>query len=299
MPEKSFELRKARDIGEIIDAYIKFLKLNFNPFFAIFLRYNSFFAIGFIAVSYFLVSGYWNLIFFHATDDPFQERNILMGMGLFLVLMLVTSILNYSLAASYMAEYVKNKGEPIDRKNVFESIRKMSGNIFLFILLMGVIYIGVFIVSTFAGLIPLFGILIYFVAITGYRIWMGISFMAMFYAKSEVTDSFSIGWQFTTSNFIKSVLSHIVLGLLLGVMALTVMMVPGYLVGIISYFSTESLADSVFYKILWIIIITVLIVSYLFFQILTQFINGVLFFSFYEEKNNEAARERIEQIGIS
>jgi len=59
------------------------------------------------------------------------------------------------------------------------------------------------------------------------------------------------------------------------------------------------LADSVFYKILWIIIITVLIVSYLFFQILTQFINGVLFFSFYEEKNNEAARERIEQIGIS
>lgn len=298
MPEKSFELRKTRDIGEIIEAYIKFLKFNFKPFFNIFLRYNIFFVIGFIAASYFLVSGYWDLLFFNTMDES-QGVNAVVGLGLFAGLFLITSLLNYSLAASYMAEYVRNKNSNLDSRTVFSNIKENYGNIFLFVLLMGIIYIGVFFISTFAALIPIIGLFIYFLASAGYRIWMGISFMAMFYKKEEVTNSFSMGWQLMTSYFIKSILSQLVLMLLLAVMAMTIMMIPGYIIGIMSYFSTEPLANSVYFKILWMVIIAILLISYLFFQILTQFINGILFFSLYEEKNNEAARERIEQIGLS
>lgn len=300
------DLKEVRDIGEIISVYFDFFKLNLKSYLNIFIRYNGIFIFGFLGMSYLMVTGFVGN--FRATNAPgLVEENVndliyigLGGVG-FILLLIVTALLNYSLAAVYMIKYQDQRSVSIDKKEVFAMVVENLGKIFLFILLMGLMYLGVFIAGAIISIIPFIGSLVYYGLMLGFSAWMGISFMAMLYQKLEVTDAFGEGWRQVTRYFWKSVLVNLVITLLLFALMAVVLMIPGVLISIYAFHSIESgiaLAESPFATVVWTLALSIFMIVYCFNQSLSQFVNGVLYFSLHEETYNQNLRAKIEKIGI-
>ena len=300
------ELRQRRDLGDTINIYFDFFKQNLKSFLNIFISYNGIFIIGFLGISYLLVTGFVGMVNgdqLGVTDSAQElESAIYLGFGGigFVLLFLITAVLNYSLAASYMIQYEKNETPAVEKKKVRALISRNLGKIVVFILLLIVLYIAVFIAGLIISIVPFIGTIVYYIIMLAFTAWMGISFMVMLYENRDVTDALSEGFQLIKANFWKSVLVNLVIGLLLGLLMLLLLMIPGILIGIYTFHSVENgvdLANSAFAKVIWTLALTILLILYSFNQSLAQFVNGILYFSLHEETYNEKTRERIDQIG--
>jgi len=305
MPQKQIQLKRQRDVGEMISTYFDFLKQNFKPFLNIFIRYNGVFILGFLGVSYLLVTGFVGALSisegFATESDPTQYY-VLVGFGTisFLLLFIITAIFNYSLAAAYVIRYEQNNGAEVEKVQVWEMVKENLGKIILFILLMMVLYIGVFIVGTVFSFIPVIGVLVYYLIVMGYTSWMGLSFMAMINENRDVIDAYSEGWKLLRTYFWKCIFSNLVIGILLGILMAVVLMIPGILTGIYVFHSISNEVDffnSPLANIIWILSLSLLLILYTMYQALAQFVNGILYFSLHEETYNEATRKRIDEIG--
>ncbi|MBK5212800.1 MAG: hypothetical protein JJE55_03955 [Flavobacteriaceae bacterium] len=305
MQHKHIQLKQQRDVGEMITTYFEFFKQNFKPFLNIFISYNGIFILGFLGVSYLLVTGFVGAFSaptgFGIENDPSNYIAFLVAGSLgFLLLFLITAILNYSLAAVYMIQYEANKGEAVDKRKVWEVVKQNLGKIALFIVLMMLMYIGVMVVGVIISFIPLLGTFAYYIMILAYTSWMGLSFMAMINDNKEVTDAFGEGWKLLRKFFWKSVLSNLVIGMLLGILMMVVLMVPGILIGIYAFHSLDTgvdLANSPVSNVVWTLALSLVLILYTINQSLAQFVNGILYYSLHEETYNEATRERIDNIG--
>lgn len=298
MKQKYQELRVKRDIGEIISAYFDFLKQNFKSYFNIFISYNGIFILALLGCSYLLVSGFLGFI----NDNESLQNQLFIGFGFFgfIVIYLITAILNYSLAASYMVRYIEEKGEPIEKKSVWNIVSQRLGKIILFILLMVVMYMILVVFGTILSFIPVLGIIAYYLLILGYTAWMGLSFMVMMDQNQDVTDSLGEGWNLLMKFFWKAVLSNFIVTILLGILMVMIMVVPGILISVYAFHSLDSgrgIDESALSVIIWTLALTLLFVMYLLNQSLVQFVNGVIYYSLHEEMYNTAAQGRIDQIG--
>ena len=307
MQQKHIPLKRQRDVGEMISTYFEFLKQNFKPFLNIFIRYNGIFILGFLGVSYLMVTGFVGMIGiedgFNVDGNP-TNYYILIGVGafVFLILFIITAIFNYSLAAAYMIQYERNNGAVVEKIQVWEMVKENFGKIILFILLMMALYIVVFIVGTVLSIIPLVGILAYYLIIMGYTSWMGLSFMSMINENRQVTDSYTEGWNLLRKYFWKCILSNLVIGILLGILMMVVLMIPGILTGVYVFHSVNTGVDfynSPLSNIIWILALSLLLILYTMYQALAQFVNGILYFSLHEETYNVETRKRIDEIGSS
>lgn len=305
MQKKYIPLKRQRDVGEMITTYFDFLKMNFKPFLNIFISYNGLFILGFLGVSYLLVTGFVGAFVttptFGITTDTMSYQ-LYFGAGLvgFLVLFIVTAVLNYSLAAVYMIQYEQNKGAIIEKRKVWEVVRQNLGKIILFIILMMLMYLVIMIVGAIISFIPILGTFAYYIIILAYTSWMGLSFMAMINDNKEVVEAFGEGWNLLKKYFWKSVLSNLVIGLLLGILMAVVLMVPGILIGVYAFHSLDTgvdLANSPIANVVWTLALSLVLILYTINQSLAQFVNGILYYSLHEETYNEATRERINNIG--
>jgi uncharacterized protein involved in cysteine biosynthesis len=308
MLDEHIELRQRRDLGDTINIYFDFFKQNLKSFLNIFISYNGIIIIGFLGVSYLLVTGFVGMVNgdqLGVTDSAQElESAIYLGFGGlgFVLLFIVTAVLNYSLAASYMIQYEKNETPAVEKKKVRALISRNLGKIIVFILLLIVLYIAVFIAGLIISFVPVVGTIVYYIIMLAFTAWMGVSFMVMLYENRDVTDALSEGFQLIKANFWKSVLVNLVIGLLLGLLMVLLLMIPGVLIGIYTFHSVENgvdLANSAFAKVIWTLALTILLILYSFNQSLAQFVNGILYFSLHEETYNEKTRERIDQIGAS
>jgi len=309
MLDDHIELRQRRDLGDTINIYFEFFKQNLKSFLNIFISYNGIFIIGFLGISYLLVTGFVGLFngseLLGVTDSAQElESAIYLGFGGlgFVFLFIITAVLNYSLAASYMIQYEKNETPAVDKKRVRSLISRNLGKIIIFILLLIAIYIAVFIAGLIISVVPFVGTVVYYIIMLAFTAWMGVSFMVMLYEDRDVTDALSEGFQLIKANFWKSVLINLVIGLLLGLLMLLVLMIPGVLIGVYAFHSIENgvdLANSAFAKVIWTLALSIILILYSFNQSLAQFVNGILYFSLHEETYNEKTRERIDQIGAS
>jgi len=306
MLKDHIELRQRRDLGDTINVYFDFLKQNIKSFLNIFISYNGVFIIGFLGISYLLVTGFVGLFNgreFGVSDSSAEfESAIYLGFGGigFVLLFLITAVLNYSLSASYMIQYEKNETPTVDKKKVRALISRNIGRIIIFILLLIVIYIGVFIAGLIISIVPFIGTIIYYIIMLAFTAWMGVSFMVMLNENREVTDALSEGFRLIKANFWKSILVNLVIGLLLGLLMVLVLMIPGVLIGIYAFHSVENgvdLASSAFARVIWTLALSIILILYTFNQSLAQFVNGILYFSLHEETYNEKTRARIDQIG--
>ena len=185
MLHNHIELRQKRDLGDTISIYFDFLKQNLRSYTNIFIRYNGIFIIGFLGISYLLVTGFMGLFNGNEMDaiDSTQELESAMYLGLggigFVLLFLTTAILNYSLAASYIVQYEKNGTAGIDKKQLRALISNNIGNIVIFILLLILIYFAVCIAGFIVSIVPVVGTVAFYILILAFTAWMGVSFMVM------------------------------------------------------------------------------------------------------------------------
>lgn len=302
MDNKFIDLRVTRDIGGMISAYFDFLKQNLKSFFNIFISYNGLFILAFLGVSYLLVTGFvGSTLGVVSHNSKYDLYLIFGGLGL-AITYLITAVLNYSLAASYMVQYVDKKGDNVEKESVWKKVKANLGRIILFIVLMTLLYTGVMIVGLLVSIIPVLGMFAYYFIILGFTGWMGLSFMVMIDKNKEVTDALGEGWVLLRTHFWKVVLSNLVITMLIGILMLVVLMIPGILIGFYTFHAVDSgvdISNSFLATILWTLALSVFLVCYVLQQALVQFVNGVIYYSVYEETYNEAARERIEKIGAS
>lgn len=305
MQHKHIPLKRQRDVGEMITTYFEFIKQNFKPFLNIFISYNGIFILGFLGVSYLLVTGFVGTfvntpVYGIAPEISNYQVYFIAGVVGFVILFLITALLNYSLAAVYMIQYQQNNGEAVEKRKVWEVIKQNLGKIILFVILAVFMYIVLMIVGVIISFIPLLGTIAYYIMILAFMSWMGLSFMAMINDNKEVTDAFGEGWSLMKKFFWKSVLTNLVIGLLLGILMMVVLMIPGILIGIYAFHSLDTgvdLANSPMANIVWTLAVALFMILYTINQSLSQFVNGILYYSLHEETYNEATRERIENIG--
>lgn len=302
--QEFIKLKEKRDIGENITAYFEFFKQNLKSFVNIFIRYNGIFLIGFLGVSYLMVTGFMgsvsgsNIYNEGATDTA----NLYFGLGIigFLLLFFCTAILNYSLAASYAISYEANPTKDVDKKTVWSFIYNRIGSIALFVFLAVSMFVIVFIVGIVLSFIPVLGTFAYYLLQIGFITWMGLSFMAMLYEKRDTINALGEGWTLLFTHFWKAVLVNLVVGILISVLMLVIYMIPGILLGIYLFHSSETgveLEQSAVAKIIFTIAGAIFLMVASFNQSMSQLTNSVLYFSLHEETYNEEARKRIEEIG--
>jgi len=305
--QQFIKLKQKRDIGENITVYFEFFKQNLKNFVNIFIRYNGLFLIGFLGVSYLMVTGFMGSIRNTGLVGGVQDttnHDLYIGLGAIgmILLFFITAILNYSLAASYAITYEKKPTKEVDKKEIWNVIADKIGPVILFVFLAVIMFIFVFIIGIILSFIPLLGTFAYYLLQIGFITWMGLSFMAMLYEDRDVLSAMGEGWTLLFNFFWKSILVNLVVGILISVLMIVIYMIPGVLLGIYIFHSTESgidLQESAVAKIIFTIAGAIFLIVACFNQSMSQLVNSVLYFSIHEETYNQEARKRIEQIGAS
>ncbi len=306
MKDNYIELKQNRDFGEIIATYFDFFKQNLKSFTNIFISYNGIFILLLLVISYLMVTGFIGLYdgtseFGNTTNSDESIIFIGIGVGVIFIVFIFITALNYSLASSYVIKYEQNKTNSIDRKEVWNYIKIYSGNILVFILLLIPIYIVFAIVSLILAFIPIIGTLVQYVLQFALSSWIGVSFMVMMYENKSASDALGEGWDLIRGNFWKCIGVNFILGILLGmILILIIVAIPGVIFGIYTFLALnagEDITNSITAKIVYTIVLCLVLITFAYSQPLSQFINGILYFSLHEQKYNVNTREKINQIG--
>lgn len=300
------ELRINRDFGAILSTYFDFLRQNFKRFANIFISYNGLFLIGLLIASYFMVTGYIGIFSYELdpyADGPTTESHLIdvfIGAGLFFMILIVVGVLNYGLSASYIVLYQeKGKLTPIDRKEVWAFTKARLGKSILFLLLVIAIAIGVFLAAVIVMIIPIIGMFAQLAVQYGLMAWIGVSYLVMMKENKGITEAFSEGWKLVFKNFWTSLGVNFILGFLNQIFLLVVMIAPTILVGLYTYHIVSNDVDftQITPKIIYTLALCLFLLTAVFGQCLTQFVNGILYFSLHEKTYNTHLQEKIDQIG--
>lgn len=311
-PNNNFiDLKVNRDFGDLITTYFDFIKQNIKPFSTIFIRYNGIFLIGFLLISYLLTTGYIGLISDmgnsyaytgNANDNPDDGYYLYIGIGftLFFILFILVGAMNYSLSAAYLINYEKAKGNHFDKKLVWGLVKEKFGSVIVYMLLLMLIFVGFFIVGFIALIIPILGIFIFYIGVFFLLSWLGTSFLSMIAENKGVTDAFGEGWSLTTKSFWKSVGVNFILGLLNRMLLIVALLVPIIVIGIYTFHVVDSnieISESPIATIVYTIGVFIYLITMVYSQCLSQFVNGILYYALHEKKYNINTRSKIEQIG--
>ncbi|MBO0324006.1 hypothetical protein J0X14_16980 [Muricauda sp. CAU 1633] len=310
MKDKYIELRINRDFGDILTVYFDFLKQNIKKFTNVFLSYNGIFLIGLLITSYLLVSGFIGMISENSnlygisatqTGDDTYWIYVIAGGILFFLIFLMVAGLNFSLSSSYMIKYDEHKGNGFDKAEVWNLTKNKLGHTIVFILLLIPIYGLFFIVSVVFAFIPLLGMFAQYIIQFFMTAWIGVSFFSMLSEDKGVTDAFGEGWNLVSKNFWKSVGVNFILGLLNGLLMFIVLIIPAILIGIYTFHVVENNVDvgGIVATVVYTLGLCTLLILMVYAQCLSQFINGILFYTLHEKTYNLNTRSKIEQIGQS
>ncbi|MFD2588267.1 hypothetical protein ACFSQJ_15105 [Croceitalea marina] len=311
MADNYIPLRVNRDFGDIITTYFDFFKQNIKKFTNVFLSYNGIFLVSLLIASYLLVSGFIGLIAYESAPNNFatgaqleEKYMIYLAAGgiLFFVIFIMVLVLNYALASSYMIKYESTENNEFDKKEVWAYTKSQFGNILVFILLMIPIWFVFFIVSIIFAFIPIVGLFVQYILQFFLTSWLGVSFYDMLQNKKGVTDGLGEGWNLVTKNFWKSVGVNFILGLLIGILMMITLIIPGVLIGVYTFHVVENNVDystSVVSTVIYTLGTCLFLIIAVYGQCLSQFVNGILYYSLHEKTYNINTRIKIEQIGKS
>lgn len=305
MNKPYIEFRNRNSFGDIINTYFDFLKHNFKHYTGLYLKYNAISIILAIIASYLLVTGFMGLASrdfrFGMGNNIDNESYFIAGAIVLVLILFVTSLINYSFSSSYLAEYINTTGK-IESKNIWRNIKKNIGAIILFIFIGIGMYIAYFIISGILAFIPLVGMLAQYGLNFLMSAIFGLTFMSIFSTNKSIGDAISEGWGFTFANFWKVILYGLVIGILNMLINVFIISFPSYIIGIYLYFSVDSgvdIATSVFASVIFTLGFAMFLLSFIYTQALSQIAFGILYYNLFENKYNIFLREKIEQIGVN
>ncbi len=305
MNEKYIELRTRSTFGDIINTYFLFLKHNFKAYTNLYLRYNAVSIILTLICSYLLVTGFMGLASrdfrFGMSNNVETESYFIAGAIILLLIVFVTSLINYSFSSAYIAEYANNDGE-INSKNIWRSIINNLGTIIIFILIGALMY-GVYLaISVMISFIPLLGMIVQYGLSFTLAAVFGLTFMSIFSTQKSFGEAISEGFDFTFSQFWRIVLFGLVIGILNLMISALILSIPSVIIGIYVYFSVESNVDlttSTFATLVFTFGFAMFLLSFIYTQALSQLAYGILYYNINEVKYNAFLQKKIDQIGIN
>lgn len=305
MNEKYIELRTRSTFGDIINTYFLFLKYNFKSYTSLYLRYNALSIILTLICSYLLVTGFMGLagrdFRFGMGNNVETESYFIAGVIILLLIVFVTSLINYSFSSAYIAEYVNNNGS-IESKNIWRSILDNLGTIIIFILIGALMY-GVYLaISVMVSFIPLLGMIVQYGMSFTMSAVFGLTFMAIFSTKKGFGEAISEGFDFTFFKFWRVVLFGLVIGILNLMISALIVSIPSVIIGIYVYFSVDSnvdIATSTFSTLVFTFGFAAFLLSFIYTQALSQLAYGILYYNLNEVKYNIFLQKKIDQIGVN
>lgn len=305
MNEKYIELRTRSTFGDIINTYFLFLKHNFKAYTNLYLRYNAISIILTLICSYLLVTGFMGLASrdfrFGMGNNVETESYFIAGVIILLLIVFVTSLINYSFSSAYIAEYANNNGK-ISSKNIWRSIINNIGTIIVFILIGALMYGVYLVVSLMISFIPLLGMIVQYGLSFTMAAVFGLTFMSIFSAQKSFGEAIAEGFDFTFSQFWRVVLFGLVIGVLNVMITALIVSIPSVIIGIYVYFSVESnidLTTSVFATLVFTFGFAIFLLSFIYSQALSQLAYGILYYNINEVKYNTYLQKKIDQIGIN
>ncbi|WP_299117997.1 hypothetical protein [uncultured Winogradskyella sp.] len=305
MKQPYIEFRNRSGFGDIINNYFLFLKYNFKHYSMLYLRYNAISIVLTIVAAYLLVTGFMGLASrdfrFGMGNNLDTESYFFAGAIILFLIIFVTSLINYSFSSSYIAQYVKTGGQ-IESKSIWKQIIKNIGNIILLIIVGALIYVAYLIISLMISFIPFLGFIAQYGMSFTLSAIFGLTFMSMFSKNKGFSDAISEGFNFTFANFLKVIGYGLVIGILNLMITALILSIPGFIIGIYTYFSVESNADlvgSTFTTLVFTFGFAIFILSFIYAQALSQIAFGVLYYNLFELKHNTFLQEKINQIGIN
>ena len=200
-----------------------------------------------------------------------------------------------------MIKYEEHRGQNFDKTDVWEEVKSNLGNIVVFILILIGLFLGLTIAAIVLTFIPLAGMLAQYVLQYFVMAWVGVSFFVMLKEKIGVTDALAEGWNLVTKNFWRSVGVNFILGFLIGLLFMVVIMIPGILIGIYTFHVIQNDVDlgaSIVPTIIYTLGTCLFLIIAVYSQCLSQFVNGLLYFSLHEKTYNLNSRSKIDQIGL-
>lgn len=305
MNKKYIELRARSAFGDIINTYFLFLKHNFKAYTNLYLRYNGISIILTLICSYLLVTGFMGLASsdfrFGMSNNVETESYFIAGVVILILIVFVTSLVNYSFSSAYIAEYANNDGI-IESKNIWNSIINNIGTIIVFILIGALIYGAYLIISMMISFIPLLGMIIQYGLSFSLAAIFGLTFMSIFSAQKSIGEAISEGFDFTFSNFWRIILFGLVIGILNLMISALIVSIPSVIIGIYVYFSVDSnvdLATSTFTTLVFTFGFAAFLLSFIYTQALSQLAYGILYYNLNEVKYNGFLQKKIDQIGVN
>ena len=223
------------------------------------------------------------------------------GAIILLLIVFITSLVNYSFSSAYITEYINNDGKIIP-KNIWKRILNNIGTIIIFILIGGLLYIVYFFISVILSIIPFLGFIVQYGLSFSMTAIFGLTFMSIFSSKKGFGEAISEGFDFTFSNFWRVILFGLVIGILNLMITLLIISIPSFIIGIYAYFSVESNIDittSTFATLVFTFGFASFLLAFIYTQALSQISYGILYYNLYELKHNIFLRKKIDQIGIN
>ena len=307
MQHDKVEFRQKLDFGQLISYFFDFVKFNWKDFSNIFLRYNGWFMLIFIGLSYLMVSGYFGVIsgiglYNEPRDTDTQAAMAGLGVLCYMIMLLIVGAVNYGLSSAYMSLYFKrDNDEPIEGRDVWQLLKTKGGSLAVFMLLLILIFIGWFILFVLVNFIPVLGFLFGYAIFFMLMAWAGVSCMAMFHDDLGATEALGIGWNLVMASFWKCVGINFVMGMIIGMLRLFIMSIPAILAGVIFYHAVDQqslkMTDSIV-TIIWTLFVSIATLVSIYSQAISQFMNAGLYLSLQEAKTNTYLRTKIDQIGL-
>lgn len=305
MKDEYIELRTRSAFGDIINTYFLFLKYNFKTYTNLYLRYNAASIVLTLIASYLLVTGFMGLASrdfrFGMSNNIESDSYFIAGILVFLLIVFITSLINYSFSSAYIADYV-NTGGCINPKTIWRNILNNLGTIIIFVLIGALLYGLYLIISVLVSFIPLLGMIIQYGLSFTLAAVFGLTFMSIFSKNKSFGEAISEGFELTFSQFWRVILYGLIIGILNFLISALIAAIPSVIIGIYVYFSVESNVDlltSTFATLVFTFGFAAFILAFVYTQALSQLAYGILYFNLYEVKYNVFLRTKIDQIGAN
>lgn len=305
MSKKYIELRTRSTFGDIINTYFLFLKHNFKAYTNLYLRYNAISIILTLICSYLLVTGFMGLASsdfrFGMGNNVETESYFIAGVVILLLIVFVTSLVNYSFSSAYVAEYANNNGNIVSQ-NIWKNIINNIGTIIIFIIIGALMYGVYLVISVIISFIPLLGMIVQYGLSFSLTAIFGLTFMSIFSSQKSISDAIAEGFNFTFSNFWRVILFGLVIGILNLMISGLIISIPSVIIGIYVYFSVDSnvdLATSTFATLVFTLGFAAFLLSFIYTQALSQIAYGILYYNLNEVKYNSFLQKKIDQIGVN
>lgn len=304
------EPRLRRDFGGVITAFVDFLKGNHTNLFSIFITYNFVFILIFFLYNYFVSDGVGGIIALSTGDiggymdySNVDDNEIYETIGLIInILAYVFMIaLNAAIAGCYLRLYERFRSSNVTGKQIFKlAMSKVLG-------IVGILFfafiaaIPVIIISFIGLIIPLLGLLAFLLVLFSFFTLVGLSFFAYTYHDHiTIFEAMGNGWRMLFSRYWKAVGVATVCFLLIYVASFLFQVLPGAIIGIISFNSTLDqieLQENIYIKAISFIFYAINSITTVLAFLLLMFMYGYLYLNLHETKYNIYLLSRIQKLG--